>query len=69
MSSQGNAYARFRRALLTGNLTIIDAAARELPQVGTGDALKDVDIRVVAGRAERHGAPSTPEPMASLLQT
>jgi hypothetical protein len=29
-----------RRSLLTGNLTLIDAAARELPQVGLEDALR-----------------------------
>jgi hypothetical protein len=38
-SSQGSAYARFRRALGTGNLTIIRAAAAELPHVDLGDAL------------------------------
>jgi hypothetical protein len=38
-TSQGNAYARFRRALATGNLTIIRAAAAELPRVDLGDAL------------------------------
>lgn len=28
MGNHGHAYARLRRALLTGNLTIVDAAAR-----------------------------------------
>jgi hypothetical protein len=39
VSSQGSAYARFRRALASGNLTIIRAAASELPSVDLGDAL------------------------------
>ena len=39
MTSQGSAYARFRRALATGNLTIIRAAAADLPQI----RLDDVD--------------------------
>jgi hypothetical protein len=40
MTSQRSEYARFRRALLTKNPTIIDAAARDLPQVGLDDALR-----------------------------
>ncbi|MBA2349463.1 MAG: hypothetical protein H0V81_14340 [Solirubrobacterales bacterium] len=40
MTSQGSAYARFRRALATGNLTLIRAAAAELPQVRLDDALE-----------------------------
>ncbi len=40
MTSQGSAYARFRRALLTKNMAIIDAAARELPQISLEDALR-----------------------------
>ena len=39
MTSQGSAYARFRRALATHNLTLIRAAAAELPRVDLGDAL------------------------------
>ena len=39
MPSGGSAYARFRRALKTGNMVIIQAAARELPQVSLPDAL------------------------------
>jgi hypothetical protein len=39
VTSQGSPYARFRRALATGNLTIIRAAAAELPRVDLGDAL------------------------------
>jgi hypothetical protein len=40
MTSQGSSYARFRRALKTGNLTIVQAAAAELPRVGLRDALE-----------------------------
>lgn len=40
LTSQGSAYARFRRALATGNLTIIRAAAAELPLVRLDDALQ-----------------------------
>ena len=39
MTSQGSAYARFRRALKTGNMAIIRTAAGELPHVDLGDAL------------------------------
>ena len=39
MTSQGSPYARFRRALSTGNLFLVRAAARELPTVGLDDAL------------------------------
>jgi hypothetical protein len=40
VTSQGSAYARFRRALKTGNLTLIRNAAAELPGVDLGDALE-----------------------------
>jgi hypothetical protein len=40
MTSDGNAYARFRRALETGNETLVIAAAHELPQVALDDALR-----------------------------
>ena len=40
MTSQGHAYARFRRALDNGNTLAALAAARELPQVGLSDALE-----------------------------
>ena len=39
VSSQGSAYARFRRALRTGNLALVRAAAGELPAVRLDDAL------------------------------
>lgn len=40
MTSNGSAYARFRRALLTGNPDIVLPAAAELEQVALADALK-----------------------------
>ena len=39
MTSDGNPYARFRRALATGNEALVTAAALELPRVGLDDAL------------------------------
>lgn len=47
MTSQGSAYARFNRALLTQNPQLIDAAARELPHIDLADALR---ILVVMAR-------------------
>jgi hypothetical protein len=40
VTSQGSAYARFRRALKAGNLALIRNAAAELPRVDLGDALE-----------------------------
>ena len=40
VSIKGSAYARFRRALATGNLNVIRAAAAELPAVRLDDALE-----------------------------
>jgi predicted transport protein len=40
VSDAGSAYSRFQRALMTGNLTIIRAAAAELPAVRLDDALQ-----------------------------
>jgi hypothetical protein len=51
VTSQGHAYARFRRALLTKNVKLIDAAAHELHHVGLDDAL-----RVLVVFAERRDA-------------
>jgi hypothetical protein len=39
VSSQGSPYARFTRALGTGNLAVVRAAAGELPTVRLDDAL------------------------------
>lgn len=39
MGDAGSPYSRFQRALATGNLHLIRAAAAELPRVDLGDAL------------------------------
>jgi hypothetical protein len=39
MTSQGSPYARFQRALRIGRLSLVRAAASELPQVDLSDAL------------------------------
>lgn len=39
VTSLGSAYSRFQRALLTGNLQLVEAAGRELPRIGLADAL------------------------------
>lgn len=39
MTAQGGPYARFRRALASGNQTVASAAAAELPKLGLADAL------------------------------
>lgn len=40
VSNAGSPYSRFQRALSTGNLTIIRAAAAELPAIRLDDALQ-----------------------------
>jgi len=40
MTSEGSPYARFRRALDTGNELLVLGTARELPQVTLEDALR-----------------------------
>jgi hypothetical protein len=40
MTSDGSPYARFRRALKTGNENLVLTAARELPQIALDDALR-----------------------------
>jgi hypothetical protein len=40
VSNAGSPYSRFQRALTTGNLTIIRAAAAELPTIRLDDALQ-----------------------------
>jgi hypothetical protein len=40
VTSDGSPYARFRRALDTGNETLVITAARELPQIALDDALR-----------------------------
>ncbi len=39
MTSSGSPYARFQRALATGNLTLVRTAAAELPRIELDDAL------------------------------
>jgi hypothetical protein len=51
VTSQGSPYSRFQRALRTGNLNVIRAAAAELPQVDLGDALA---VCVAIREAEPH---------------
>jgi hypothetical protein len=50
--SQGSAYARFRRALASGNLHLIRAAAAELPRVDLAGALA-ICLAVRAAEPER----------------
>jgi hypothetical protein len=50
VTSDGSAYSRFRRALLTGNLSLVTAAARELPQIALDDALRI--LRVMAAQQD-----------------
>jgi hypothetical protein len=52
MTSQGSTYARFQRALKTGNLTLIRNAAAELPRVDLGDALA-VGVAIRQAEPER----------------
>ncbi len=40
MTSEGNPYTRFRRALDTGNELLVLTAARELPRIALDDALR-----------------------------
>jgi hypothetical protein len=53
MTSEGNPYARFRRALRTGNEAIVLAAARELPQIALDDALR-ICLVLRGGDPERY---------------
>src|SRR5829696_9626974 len=38
MTSQGNPWSRFQRALTTGNVTLVRAVAAELPRIGVAEA-------------------------------
>jgi hypothetical protein len=49
VTSRGHAYSRFRRALLTKNVTLITAAAADLRHIGLDDAL-----RILVVLAEKH---------------
>jgi hypothetical protein len=58
VTSQGSAYSRFQRALSTGNLQLIKAAAAELPKVSLEDALAILIVLAQRGdhRFERAAA-------------
>jgi hypothetical protein len=53
VTSDGNPYARFRRALQTGKATLVLAAARELPQIALDDALR-ICLVLRGGDPERY---------------
>jgi hypothetical protein len=53
MTSDGNPYARFRRALQTGNAALVTAAALELPRVKLDDALR-ICLVLRGGDPERY---------------
>jgi hypothetical protein len=58
MTSPGSTYSRFQRALTTGNLQLIEAAAAELPRVSLEDALAILIVPAPRGdpRFERAAA-------------
>ena len=53
MTSEGNPYARFNRALETGNEALVTAAALELPRVALDDALR-ICLVLRGGDPERY---------------
>lgn len=53
MTSDGSAYARFRRALETGNELVVIATARELPRVPLEDALR-ICLLIRGGDPDRY---------------
>ncbi len=53
MTSDGNPYARFRRALETGNPALVTAAALELPRIALDDALR-ICLVLRGGDPERY---------------
>ena len=59
VTSGGSPYSRFQRALATGNIALIDTAARELPVLGLDDALQILVIMARSGdpRYPRAAAP------------
>jgi hypothetical protein len=74
VTSQGHAYSRFHRALLTKNVTLIDSAARELQHVGLDDALRILVVLAERGdqrfghAAARFAARVTTEQRLSLAE-
>src|ERR1700733_12972946 len=53
VTSDGSPYARFRRALGTGNEQLVIAAARELPRIALDDALR-ICLVLRGGDRERY---------------
>jgi len=53
VTSDGNPYSRFRRALQTGNEVLVTAAARELPRIALDDALR-ICLVLRGGDPERY---------------
>jgi hypothetical protein len=53
VTSDGSPYARFRRALETGNEMLVLGAARELPQIALDDALR-ICLVLRDGDADRY---------------
>src|SRR5438309_2569585 len=53
VTSEGNAYARFRRALASGSEALVTAAALELPRVALDDALR-ICLILRDGEPERY---------------
>jgi hypothetical protein len=53
MTSDGNPYARFKRALSTGNEALVIAAALELPRIALDDAL-EICLVLRGGDPERY---------------
>ncbi len=53
MTSDGNPYARFKRALATGNEALVVAAALELPRIALDDALR-ICLVLRGSSAERY---------------
>jgi hypothetical protein len=53
VTSDGNPYARFKRALDTGNATLVTAAALELPRIALDDALR-ICLVLRGGDADRY---------------
>ncbi len=53
MTSDGNPYTRFRRALDTGSEALVTAAARELPRIALDDALR-ICLVLRGGDPERY---------------
>lgn len=53
MTSEGSPYQRFRRALATGNASLVTATALELPRIALDDALR-ICLVLRGGDRERY---------------